>query len=100
MSNRKVFVPNRGTHDYSHAWDFGDLVFCTAGTVNRRDLATMFNEVNKAMEGANEDDYILLSSLASLCSIACGIFASRFGCLNLLIYEDGEYLERHVTFDE
>ena len=95
---KQVFVPNKGPHDYSDAWRFGDLLFCTKGLVNRRDLLTMYSELHTAMLGAQEDDYILLTSLTSLCSIACSLFAYKFGRLNLLIFEDGEYIERTLTF--
>jgi hypothetical protein len=96
---RRVYVPNKGSHDYTAAWDFGDLVFCTDGRVNRRDLNTMYAELSKAFEDADEGDYILLTSLSSLCAIACSIFVNKFGRLNLLIFEGGEYIERFLTFD-
>lgn len=95
---KKVYIPNKGLHDYTNAWSFGDLVFCTDGQVNRRDLHTMHSELSTAMDEAEEDDYILITGLTALCSIACGIFASRFGKLNLLIHEGGgRYLERSIT---
>ncbi len=96
INTRKVFVPNKGTHDYTDAWNFGDLVFCTDGVVNRKDLQTMHSQLDLAMSDAQEDDYILLTSLTSLCSVACAIFASRFGRINLLIHDDGKYLERSL----
>lgn len=97
---RKVFVPNRNPlnpHDYSGAWDFGELVFCTQGDLHRLDIVTMQAELEKAMQDADEEDYILVSSLASLCSIACAIFANRFGCLNLLLFDNGKYHARSIT---
>ncbi len=96
---KKVFVPNKGTHDYTKAWDFGDLVFCTTGEISRTDLATMQAEMATAMNDADEDDYILLTSLASLCAVACGMFSAKFGRLNILLYERGQYVERHLDFD-
>lgn len=94
--HKVVYVPNKGEHDYSAAWDFGEVVFCTAGTMSRTDIPTMYSELSKAMESAEPDDYILMTSLTSLCSIACSIFASKFGRLNLLMYERGRYIERSV----
>ncbi len=58
----------------------------------------MYSELHKSMAGAEPDDYILLTSLTSLCSIACSIFAYKFGRLNILIFEDGEYIERTLSF--
>lgn len=97
--NTKVFVPNKGSHDYTAAWDFGDLIFCTEGPVNRTDFLTMHSDLHKSMQNAQPDDFIMLSSLPSLCCIMCSIFASRFGRLNILIFEDGEYIARHLTLE-
>jgi len=94
----RVYVPNKGIHDYSAAYKYGDLIFCTEGFINRKDILTMASTLNKAMEDAREDDYIMMTSLASLCSLACAIFAERFQCLNLLIFEDGEYIDRTIEF--
>jgi len=101
MTNgKRVYVPNKGTHDYSEAWAFGEVVFCTEGFVNRKDLLTMQAEIENAFVDAEPDDYILLTSLTTLCSVACSIFTHRFGRLNLLIFEDGKYLERFLTFND
>ena len=93
-----VFVPNKSPHDYSKAWDFGDLVFCTQGELNNLDVLTMQSELEAAMEDAQPDDYILISSLSSLCGVACAIFAHRFGRLNLLLYKNGRYVVKQLTF--
>jgi len=96
---KRVYVPNLGPHDYSKAWDFGDLVFCTEGQVNRKDLRTMLSHMELAMEDAEDRDYILMNGLTSLCVVACSLFVHKFGKLNILMFEDGEYLEKVLTFD-
>lgn len=93
----KVFVPNRGTNDYSAAYEYGDLIFCSEGLINRKDILTMAKTMNDAMSDAEAEDYILITSLSSLCGVACGIFAARFHRLNLLIFDSGEYHERTFT---
>lgn len=98
-TDRRVYVPNKGLHDYTEAWDFGEVVFCTDGQLNRKDLLSMHSILDTAMSDATEDDYILLTSLTSLCAVACAIFASRFGRINLLIHDEGKYLERSLNFD-
>lgn len=98
-TTKRVYVPNKGVHDYSDAWNFGEVIFCTEGFVNRKDLLTMQAELTEALHDAEPDDFILLTSLNALCSVACSIFAHRFGRLNLLIFEEGKYLERFLTFD-
>lgn len=99
VNDKRVYVPNKGQHDYTDAWNFGELIFCTEGTINRKDLLTMHAELDNAMLDARNDDYILLTGLTSICVVACAIFASRFGRINLLIHDDGHYLERSLNFD-
>jgi len=96
---RVVYILNRGAHNYTDAERFGELVFCTDGTLDRYDTSQMYRELSAAMEDSQEDDYILLTSLTSLCSIASSIFAHKHGCLNLLIHKDAGYVERKLVFN-
>jgi hypothetical protein len=98
MANQLVYVPNRAAHDYSKAWKYGELLFCTEGVLNRKDILTMYSELSKKMEDSQEDDYILMSSLTSICCIACAIFVNKHKRLNILLFEDGEYIERTLSF--
>ena len=93
-----VYIVNKAAHDYSDAERFGDLVFCTDGALNRYDTSQMYRELYSSMKDSMEEDYILLTSLTSLCSIACAIFAHKHGCLNLLIHRDVGYVERKLVF--
>lgn len=95
----RVYVLNRGPHDYEHAEQFGELVFCTEGLLDRDDTSQMYRELLEAMQDSQQDDYILLTSLTSLCSIACSIFTYKHGRLNLLIYKDGTYIQRTLVFN-
>lgn len=94
-----VYIVNKGPHDYRDAERFGNLVFCTDGSLDRWDVAQMHRELSESMRDSVEDDYILLTSLTSLCSIACGVFARKHGRLNLLIFRDEKYVERTIVFD-
>lgn len=100
INAKRVYVPNKGPHNYSAAEQFGILIFCTEGQINRKDLNGMLESVKVALEDAIEDDYILLTGLTSLCIVACSLFAARFGRINLLMYEGGEYLEQTLVFEE
>jgi hypothetical protein len=95
----KVYIVNNGGHDYSGAEVFGDLVFCSRGTFDRTDTAMMFRELSTSLEQAEIGDYLLLTSLCTLCSIATGILVDRFGKVNFLLYEAGHYTVRTVMFD-
>ena len=95
--NTIVFVPNKGPLDYTAAYDWGDLVFCTEGELNRKDVTTMHSAVASAMDDSGPDDYIIIGSLATVCAVACAEFAVRHGRLNLLLFENGKYIERKLT---
>ena len=92
----KVFIPNRGPHDYTDAEDFGKLVFCTEGEVDKFDIALMHRQLYPTINSSEPNDYILLTSLASLCCIACSIFVAKHGCLNLLLRYKTGYTVRSI----
>lgn len=100
MNDRVVYVPNKGPHDYSSAEKYGRLEFCTFGSIDRFDVAEMYRELEDAMRDSREDDYILLTSLASLCAVACSIFVAKHQKLNLLIHGGKEYVLRELDFRE
>lgn len=95
----KVYITNRGPHDYSDAENYGELVFCTDGLVDKMDLAQMHREVSAAMLDSDPEDHILLTSLTSLCSVACSIFVFKHGQLHVLIHKGDSYVERSLYFD-
>ena len=95
----KVFVVNAGGHNYSDAERFGEIVFCTHGAVDRFDINQMYRECAEAMKDAVEEDYILITSLSSLCSIARAIHAAKFKQLHLLLYRDGQYTAKSLMFN-
>ena len=94
----KVFVPNKGPHDYSEAEAWGRLTFCTEGNLDRRDVNNMYRDLMDSLADSTPDDWILITSLTSLCSVACGIFSAMHGRLNLLMFDQGSYVSRSLTF--
>lgn len=97
--DRRVFVVNRGPHNYEDAAAFGDLVYCTKGSLPKDDIALMYRELEGPLADSIPEDFILLTSLTSLCSVACAIFAHMHGRLNLLLFSDGRYIPKSITFD-
>lgn len=87
----RVYVLNKGAYDYSAAERYGVLVYCTEGHLKKHDLNQMWRLMHSALDDSDEDDYILLTSLTSLCSIACAIFAVKHKRLNLLVHHDSGY---------
>lgn len=97
----KVYIVNVGPHDYSEAKTFGELIFCTRGSLDKFDTSQMFREIVEALYDSEAEDYILLTSLTSLCCVACSVFTAKHYRLNLLIFDprEGRYVSRSLNFN-
>lgn len=102
-----VYVVNKGCHDHSDAERFGELVYLSEGAVNRYAVAEMYRKFVEAMKESQPSDYILLTGLSVMSSLACAVFARKHGRLNMLLYkatrtpeEEGRYIERRIMIDE
>jgi hypothetical protein len=98
--SRKVFILNDGGHDYSASSKFGDPIICSEGAINKDDISQMYRVLSDALFDAQEKDYILVTSLTSLCMVASAIMANRFGQVHLLIYRDGRYEARDLILEQ
>lgn len=94
-----VYIPNKGAHDYSDAERYGELHFLTSGSVSRYNTENLYRQLVEGLEGAEETDYLLVSSLAILNALASAIFSRKFGRVNYLLFRDGEYIEKTVMID-
>lgn len=95
----KVYVINKGGHNYSDAARFGELIFMSEGSQNRFAVSATYRSFVETMQGSNEDDYILVTSMNVLNSIASAIFARKHGRLNLLLFNKGQYEPRELDID-
>ena len=101
MDEKKVFVINRSSHDYSKAEEFGDLIYVTEGSINRFAVSKMYRIFESFVQTSKELDYVLLSGLTVMNVVFSSMFAARHQRLNLLIYkpdkrDPGRYIERIV----
>jgi hypothetical protein len=94
----RVYILNKGAHDYSAAERFGELVYITTGILPKYSTGVMFRQVEEGLKNSKPADYIVLSSLTTLCVIACCHFVSKHGRLNLLIFKDNDYINRTMLF--
>lgn len=93
-----VFVPNKAGHDFSEAEKYGELVFLTQGTINPYKANSIYRRCVDVMNHAHIEDYLLISSLNIITSIASGVLAHRFGMINYLLFCNDRYLVRTVDF--
>lgn len=93
---RRVYILNEGSHDYSGAEAFGELVYCTTGILQKTDINRMFLELDDILSSSEREDLVMLSSLTSLCATASAIMAALHGEVHFLIYHDGKYIEKDL----
>jgi len=99
---KTVFIVNKSSHDYSSAEDFGNLVFMTQGSLQRFSTSKMFRTFEPFIKASKTFDYLLLSGMTVMCSVACAMFAHKHGRINLLIHKpnprnSGSYQERVIV---
>lgn len=93
----KVFVVNKSPHDFSAAEEYGEIVFLSEGPMNRYAANNMARMFEDGLAESAKDDFIVPCSLNVMNCIACAIFAHKHGTLNLLLFKDGDYIERNLV---
>jgi len=92
----KVYIINDSGHDYSEAKQFGDLVFLSKGKVASYATTQHYRVFAEKMKDATPDDFILVTSLASMNCIAGWIMGTLGFPLNLLLYKEDKYVVRRI----
>ena len=94
----KVYIVNKSAHNFDPAKPFGDIIFLSEGPMNRYAVNNMIRQFTEIMKNSLPEDYIVPCSLNVMNSIASALFAHKHGKLNLLLYKDGDYIERNIVF--
>lgn len=91
----KVFIPNKGSHDYTDAKRFGTLEYVTSGYQNKYSIGSMIRCWKHALIESSPDDYILQTSLSILNAVGLALFALKHGgrC-NILLWRKDRYIDR------
>ena len=98
-----VFVVNKSTnrgtgHDFSPAEKFGEIIFLSEGPMNRYSTNNMHRKFSDIMKDSTGEDYIVPCSLNVMNAIASSVFAVMHKRLNLLLFKEGDYVERNLVF--
>lgn len=97
---RSVFVISKGSHDYSKAETFGEIVFLSDEAFDPVAANNMYKKFWQHLRLSHANDLILVTGLPIMVGIACGIMVSLHNKLNLLVYKDDKYLERNIIFNK
>ena len=95
----KVFITNKSIHDYSAAEKFGELCFLSEGNMGRFSTSKAYRKFYPILSQSSSDDFLMVSGLPMLCSVATFILATKHKRVNLLLFNpmsggQKEYLER------
>jgi len=95
----KVYIPNRGSgHDYTEATKYGRLTFVSEGMLSPFNTGRMKRAWTEALKDSEPNDWILVTSLNSLCMVGAALFAKRHSRLNLLLFSNtGKYIKREIV---
>lgn len=101
MQKPNVFLPNTGGgHDFSAAKSYGNLIPVTENTVNAYNTGVMLRAWRSALRSSGPDDWIVVTSLNSLCMIGAALFALKHRRLNLLLFSNRGYQPRKIILDK
>lgn len=95
----KVYIVNKAGHDFSRAERFGELVYLSEGPINRFSLTAMYREFSEKLKDSSLDDFILPTGFSIMTMVAAIIFAHKHGRINVLLFKEGDYIERNLVLD-
>lgn len=97
----KVYIINKGGHDYSEANKYGELHFLSEGPISKFAVSKIYRDFAMSLRESTPADYILLTGLTTMACIACACFSFLHeGKLNLLLFKNGKYIERKLLLSE
>ena len=84
-----VYIVNDSGHNFSRAEEFGEIVMLTEGIIGKYQITGMYRTMEEQLKDSKPDDYILMCGPSVMQAVACSIFATKHGCLNLLLFKIG-----------
>ena len=94
---RTVFIANKSAHDFDGASAYGKLVYVTQGFQQMFSVNHHTRTWAKVLKDSKPDDFLVLTSMNSLCAVGAALFAMMHGRLNILLYRKGKYIPRQLN---
>lgn len=92
----RVYIINKSAHNFTATKRYGQAVYLSEGLMDRYATTNIHRQFESVLKDSSPEDYLVLCSLNVMNSIACSIFTKLHGCLNLLLYKKGSYIERNL----
>ncbi len=97
----KVYIVNKGGHNYEPASKYGELVTLSEGGVDKHSPAKIYMDFIEILRDSSPGDFLLLSGLTLINSVATGIMVAMHGQVNYLLFHqrNGNYVARNIKFN-
>lgn len=86
MNKPKIFATAKGSHEYTSALPYGELVFLYTEKANVFASDQLVKDLEKKLEGSTPDDFLILSGSMLPASLAFHILMEKHGHVHNLIY--------------
>ncbi len=99
----KVWIANYAGHEYQKAEKYGEIRRVTIGYIAFNSLDRLKFQIANELTQTTEDDYLLISGAAIICSIAAIIWFTMHGKIKLLYWDksadngEGDYRAMVLT---
>lgn len=99
---KKVYVVAKGLHNWTAAEQYGELVFLSTAPFSRTAVSNITRLFVPKLANSQSDDYIVITGMSVMCSIACALFALKHKRLNLLLFDavTEKYVKRTLMLDD
>jgi hypothetical protein len=97
-----VFITNKSPHDFTPAERFGKIVYLSKGMFDPYSIGRMYRLFSEGLKYSEKTDYILLTGLTVMNTVASVVFSLKHHRLNLLLYdlERNRYVAKTLVFEE
>ena len=97
----KVYVVNKGNHNFDAAEKHGELIFMSKGPISKFATAEMGRVFEPYIATSQPEDFLLITSLTVCNVVFASMFAEKYKRLNLLLYTSkGNYKKREIIIGE
>ena len=98
----KVYVVAKGLHNWDEAYTHGEVVFLSSVPISRNAVSNIVRLFAPILKKSKPTDYIVITGLSVMCSIACALFVLKHQRLNLLLFDaaGSKYIKRTIMLDD
>lgn len=86
---RRVYMTNRGPHDYSEAEEYGEVVVLTEGVINLLNIERLQREITDKLRDFRDRDILLVNGHAIINTIGVAYLLRMRSVINIMYHVPG-----------